>query len=79
LNNLLFRFSDSKSSSSHFVESLGEPHIGKVSRHDEGPLEKGVPKYLVDPASYKISNKKLLDQVKLIDFGECMYHAADLH
>ena len=51
-------------------EELDPPEIGKISRKDGGPLEKGLPAYLVEPAIFEL---KLLDDIRLIDFGECMY------
>lgn len=70
MGNVLFRLPDLEPlSSQRAIEEFGTPRIGKVSRKDGAPLEKDLPEYLVEPAEYEA---KILDEVQLIDFGECM-------
>lgn len=69
--NVVFRLFDLKDSSPNDpLEELGTPLKGKVRRYDGAPIEKGLPAYLVDPAAYRAD---FSDDIKLIDFGECMY------
>ncbi|KKP02031.1 CMGC/SRPK protein kinase [Trichoderma harzianum] len=44
--------------------------IGKVSRKDGSPSEKGIPEYLVKPVEYKFDKSEILDEIQLVDFGE---------
>ena len=55
------------------MEEFGTPQRGTVSRKDGAPLEKGLPEYLVEPVEYEAKNSKFLDEVQLVDFGECTY------
>lgn len=74
MGNVLFRLSDlNPSSSPPAIEQYGTPQRGKVSRKDGAPLEKGLPEYLVEPVEYAAKNTPFLDEVQLVDFGECMY------
>ena len=34
--------------------------------------------YLVEPVEYEAKNSKFLDEVQLVDFGECMYPCIDV-
>ena len=52
------------------LSSLASPQIGKVSRKDGSPLEKGVPEYLVEPLEYDVKAFDLdRGDVQLVDFG----------
>lgn len=51
---------------------MDDPQVGKVSKKDGSPNEKGVPDYLVEPAEYGYGKGELLDEVQLVDFGECL-------
>lgn len=74
MGNVLFRLSDlEQSSSQRAIEEFGTPQIGKVSRKDGAPLEKGLPEYLVEPVEYNAKINNSLNEVQLVDFGECMY------
>lgn len=74
MGNVLFRLSGSElSSSQRTIEEFGTPQRGTVSRKDGAPLEKGLPEYLVEPVEYEAKNSKFLDEVQLVDFGECTY------
>ena len=74
MGNVLFRLSDlERSSSQRAIEEFGAPQRGKVSRKDGAPLEKGLPEYLVEPVEYEAKTSEFLDEVQLVDFGECMY------
>lgn len=74
MGNVLFRLSDlGPSSSQRAIEEFGTPQRGEVSRIDGGPLEKGLPEYLVDSVEYKAKDSEHLNEVQLVDFGECMY------
>lgn len=50
----------------------GEPGIGQVQRADGGPLESGIPTYLVRPSSFSLSTLPL-SQVKITDYGESFF------
>ena len=52
-------------------DEFGQPIIGKVTRRDGRPLEKGIPNYLVDPLRLGAQYFHGLCEVQLIDFGEC--------
>ncbi|KAL9126734.1 MAG: hypothetical protein Q9217_004261 [Psora testacea] len=72
MGNVLFRLPDlERSSSQRVIEEFGTPQRGKVSRKDGASLEKGLPEYLVEPIEYEAKNSKFLDDVQLVDFGEC--------
>ena len=74
MSNVLFRLADSESSSSRrAIEEFGAPHIGKISRKDGAPLEKGLPRYLVEPIAFEAKDSAYLDEIRVVDFGECMY------
>lgn len=74
MGNILLRLSDLEpSSSQRAIEEFGTPQRGKVSRKDGAPLEKGLPEYLVELVEYEARNLKILDEVQLVDFGECTY------
>lgn len=60
------------SSSQRAIEELGTPQRGKVLRKEGAPLEKGLPEYLVEPVEYAAKNRRFLDEVQLVDLGECM-------
>lgn len=75
MGNVLFRLPEAERSSSERVtQELGTPQVGRVARKDGSPLEKGVPEYLVEPAQQESKNNSThLDEVQLVDFGECTY------
>ncbi|GFP56737.1 dual specificity protein kinase CLK2 [Trichoderma asperellum] len=52
---------------------MDDPQVGKVSKKDGSPNEKGVPDYLVEPAEYGYGKGELLDEVQLVDFGESFF------
>lgn len=54
------------------IPTFEESRIGKVSRKDGSPSERGVPEYLVEPVEYKFDKRDILDDIQLVDFGECM-------
>ena len=68
MGNVLFRLSDSERA----IEEFGAPRIEKVSRKDGAPLEKGLPEYLVERVEYEAKNSECLNEIRLVDFGECM-------
>jgi serine/threonine-protein kinase SRPK3 len=74
MGNVLFRRSNAeRSSSERTTQQLGTPQVGKVARKDGSPSEKGVPEYLVEPAQEDSTNSLHLDEVQLVDLGECRY------
>ena len=74
MGNVLFRLSGlERSSSLHAIEELGTPQRGQISRKDGAPLEKGLPEYLVEAVEYSAKNNAYLDEIQLVDFGECTY------
>lgn len=74
MGNVLFRLPGLEPSSpQRAIEEFGIPQRGKVSRKDGAPLEKGLPEYLVEPVEYEAKDSKFLDEVQLVDFGECTY------
>ena len=63
-----------------FMSSLAPPQIGKVSRKDGSPLEKGVPEYLVEPLEYDVKTFDLdSGDVELVDFGSGVSLASNCH
>ena len=63
-----------------FMTSLAPPQIGKVSRKDGSPLEKGVPEYLVEPLEYDVKTFDLdSGDVELVDFGSGVSLASNCH
>jgi serine/threonine protein kinase len=77
MGNVLFRLSDSERSSEQ-IQMFGTPQIGKVSKKDGTPLEKGLPDYLVEPLEYGAKFNEHLDEIQLVDFGECK-HCSNRH
>lgn len=74
MGNVLFRLPDlERSSSQRSIEEFGTPQRGKISRKDGAPLEKGLPEYLVEPVEYETKDSEFLNEVQLVDFGECIY------
>ena len=74
MGNVLFRLSDLEHSSSlRVIEQFGNPQRGEISRKDGAPLEEGLPEYLVEPVEYRAKNNAYLDEIQLVDFGECAY------
>lgn len=67
MGNVLFRLSTLNG-----LPTMDDPQVGKVSKKDGSPNEKGVPDYLVEPAEYGYGKGELLDEVQLVDFGECL-------
>ncbi|KAL6820184.1 kinase-like domain-containing protein [Trichoderma sp. SZMC 28015] len=65
LGNVLFRVSGLNR-----IPTFDDSRIGKVSRKDGSPSEKGVPEYLVEPVEYKFDKNEILDEIQLVDFGE---------
>ena len=58
------------------MSASASPHIGKVSKKDGSPLEKGVPEYLVEPLEYDIRALDLgSGGVQVVDFGSGVYLA----
>lgn len=53
-----------------FLQKLGQPETGKVTRKDGQPLAPGVPRYLVRPTSYPIDVKSSFRSIKIVDFGQ---------
>jgi hypothetical protein len=71
MGNVLFRLPElDYLSSAQIIEKFGPPQIGKVSRKDGEPLEKGLPEYLVEPVEFTPEINQDLHEVQLIDFGE---------
>ncbi|KAH6845666.1 kinase-like domain-containing protein [Chaetomium sp. MPI-CAGE-AT-0009] len=59
---------------SGFLSASASPRIGKVSKKDGSPLEKGVPEYLVEPLEYDIRALDLHSgDVQLVDFGSAFF------
>jgi serine/threonine-protein kinase SRPK3 len=71
MGNVLFRLPESERSSSDWVERLGTPQTGAVSRKDGKPLESGLPEYLVEPLEFSPQHTKYIEEIQLVDFGEC--------
>jgi serine/threonine-protein kinase SRPK3 len=67
MSNVLFRLSYLNG-----LPIIDSPQVGKVSKKDGSPNEKGVPDYLVEPTEYGYGKGELLDEVQLVDFGECL-------
>lgn len=67
MGNVLFRLSTLNK-----TPAFDDPQVGKVSKKDGSPNERGVPDYLVEPAEYGYGKGELLDEVQLVDFGECL-------
>lgn len=67
MGNVLFRLS-----TLNRVPNIDRSRSGKVSKKDGSPNEQGVPDYLVEPAEYGYGKGELLDEVQLVDFGECL-------
>ncbi|OPB41810.1 Protein kinase [Trichoderma guizhouense] len=65
LGNVLFRVS-----SLNRIPTFDDCRIGKVSRKDGSPNEKGVPEYLIEPVEYTFDKSEILDEIRLVDFGE---------
>ncbi|KAK3299504.1 kinase-like domain-containing protein [Chaetomium fimeti] len=56
------------------LRASASTQIGKVSKKDGSPLEKGVPEYLVEPLEYDISELDLEGgDVRLVDFGSAFF------
>ncbi|KAK4672134.1 hypothetical protein QC763_100420 [Podospora pseudopauciseta] len=55
------------------IKDLGPPQTGKIARKDGGPLEPGMPEYLVEPAEFNPKIYPHLREVRLIDFGESFF------
>ncbi|KAK1255069.1 hypothetical protein MKX08_009064 [Trichoderma sp. CBMAI-0020] len=64
MGNVLFQLSNVNE-----TLTIDDPQVGKVSKKDGSPNEKGVPDYLVEPAEYGYGNGELLDEVQLVDFA----------
>lgn len=72
MGNVLFRLPELEVASPEvIIKDLGPPQTGKIARKDGGPLEPGMPKYLVEPAEWNPKIYPHLREVRLIDFGEC--------
>ncbi|KAL7789766.1 kinase-like domain-containing protein [Trichoderma afarasin] len=67
-DNVLFRVS-----SLNRIPTFDDSRIGKVSRKDGSPSEKGVPEYLVEPVEYKFDKSEILDEIQLVDFGQSFF------
>ncbi|KAL6803562.1 kinase-like domain-containing protein [Trichoderma sp. SZMC 28012] len=68
LGNVLFQVSDLS-----IIPTIDDSRIGKVSRKDGSPSEKGVPEYLVEPVENGLDENEILDDVQLVDFGESFF------
>ncbi|KAL6904758.1 kinase-like domain-containing protein [Trichoderma evansii] len=68
MGNVLFRLSTLNE-----TLTIDDPRVGKVSKKDGSPNEKGFPDYLVMPADYGYGKGELLDEVQLVDFGESFF------
>ncbi|PTB40681.1 hypothetical protein M441DRAFT_193625 [Trichoderma asperellum CBS 433.97] len=68
MGNVLFRLSTLNG-----LPTMDDPRVGKVSKKDGSPNEKGVPDYLIEPAEYGYGKGELLDEVQLVDFGESFF------
>ncbi|KAL6827999.1 kinase-like domain-containing protein [Trichoderma camerunense] len=68
MGNVLFRISRSDN-----TPTVANSRVGKVSKKDGSPSEKGVPEYLVEPVEYRFDKDELLDEVQLVDFGESFF------
>lgn len=77
MGNVLFRLSDTEQASSEPMQIAGTPQTGKISRKDGALLQTGLPDYLVEPFEFEVSKMEHLNEVQLIDFGECKYHPSD--
>ncbi|KAL7919624.1 kinase-like domain-containing protein [Trichoderma austrokoningii] len=67
IGNVLFQLSNNG------TPTIDDPRIGKVSKKDGSPNEKGVPDYLVEPAEYGYGRGELFDEIQLVDFGESFF------
>ncbi|KAF2795404.1 kinase-like protein [Melanomma pulvis-pyrius CBS 109.77] len=70
-NNILFRLPDD------FELDLDDVKKGEVSRKDGAPLEKGIPRYLVEPIKmeweFDHDDLEELDHIQLIDFSSSFF------
>ena len=78
MGNVLFRLPDLEQLSSELMQKFGTPQTGEVSRKDGAPLQTGLPSYLVEPLEYDVKNNEHVDEVQLVDFGECKYRSSRL-
>lgn len=52
---------------------FGKPELGQIRRVSGGPLEPGIPEYLVRPLTYPLSTSSLSESVKIVDYGESFF------
>ncbi|KAK3942337.1 kinase-like domain-containing protein [Diplogelasinospora grovesii] len=70
MGNILFRLPDSK----QVPPAADTCRVGKVSKKDRSPVEKGVPEYVVEPAEYGFQEgQQHLDEIQLVDFGQAFF------
>lgn len=67
MGNVLFRVSGLSR-----IPLCDDSRIGKVSKKDGSPSETGVPEYFVEPVEHKFDKSEILDEIQLVDFGECL-------
>lgn len=74
LGKVLFRLPDLELlSPQRAIEEFGTPQRVMILRKDGALVEKGLPEYLVMPVEYNDEDSEFLNEVQLIDFGDCMY------
>ncbi|KAJ8110712.1 hypothetical protein ONZ43_g5805 [Nemania bipapillata] len=72
MGNILLRLPPSAGAGA--ISASNSPQIGKVSKKDGSSLEKGIPKYLVEPLEYDITALDLdSGDVQLVDFGSAFF------